>query len=200
MKKCNQNSSFLVFYALGLLSAFFVFLICHIPLSTFFSNLSYQVDVASLFSLLATSVFGFYFTVILNKKQAINKVENDLLIDYFDKFQKDFGDVIHSMVSSDKVELSTVTSFFKKNSMYMQELVDLIGIKIDPKKLDDVQLSINDLRGLFSDIPRDGDVEDGIRVSGGYLVYSQKQKEKMIDGIRKFRKSVFLVITLINRS
>lgn len=190
---------------IGLLCGTITFAIFAIPFDIFKLKINpqliFQIDLVNILSLFTTIALTLYVLRVLKRKDDGDKVERDLLINYFNEFQNKFTEEIHLMSTIDGVEGAYVALILKKYEMYMQELLELAreyypNDEINFKKL---EIIISEIRELLSNIPRLGDVEDGIKVEGTKILYSTKHLREITYSMGKFRKSIFSIIVGINR-
>lgn len=200
----NQNN-FLDCGLVGILFGTIAFAIFAIPFNYFNltvnPQLTLQIDPVNLLSLFTTIALTGYILRTLKRKDDGDKVERDLLIGYFNEFQNKFTEEIHQMTTIDGVEGSHVAIILKKCEMYMQEIIELTKeYKPDTENnLKKLQEIISEIRELLSNIPREGEVEDGIRVEGTKILYSPRHLQEVTLSMGKFRKSIFSIIVGINR-
>ena len=202
----NQGKSHLFCGLIGLLCGVLGFFLFTIPFNYFKltvnPQLSFQIDPVNFLSLIVTVTLGIFVLRSLNRKDEGDKVERDLLITYFTKFESNFTGEIHSMTAKEGIEGSEVAIVFKKYGMYIQEILEIArGHKSkNEEKLIILEKSISEIRELLSNLPRTGEVEDGVRLEGTQIFYSSRHLSEVTVSMAKFRKAIFNVIANINRS
>lgn len=165
-------------------------------------EVDFDLDPVELLSLFVTIGLAVYVTRTLQRKDDDDKVERDLLMDYFKDFSSSFVESIHEMSNPDGVESADVASAFQRHGMALEELLDLAN-SLDSRNdenLLSLEKAVADLRELFSNIPREGEVEDGIRVEGTRLRYSPRHVGGITRATGRFRKAIYVLIAGINRS
>lgn len=201
----NQNSFFL-YILVGIFCGVLAFFLFWIPFCYFNSisvnpQLSFNIDPINLLSLFVTTLLAMYVLRTLSRKDDIDKVERDLLIGYFDKFDSNFSEEIHKMTTVDGVEGTEVASFFKKYDMYLQELIEITGMhpSKNEENLLNLEVCFSLIRELLTNTPKEGEIEDGIHVNGTRIYYSPRHLGEITRSMGKFKKSIFKLIAGINR-
>lgn len=183
--------------------AFFILIVASNLFSLGISpEISFQIDPLNLLSIGVTIYLAIYLIRKFNQQDEIDKTERELLIDYFNKFDSNFTEGIHEITRMSKVESQEISGFFKKYTMYLQELIDL-AIVYQAKhydKLDRLNLSVSKIRELLTYTPKLDDIDSGISIEETSLVYSSDHMSKVSQGMGLFKKAIFDLIICINRS
>ncbi len=204
-KKLSKNQNNYLFSILvGVFFGSLTFFILFASFNSFRVNteISFGVNPIDFISLLINTILVMYVLRTLSRKDDNDKVERELLIGYFTKFEDDFSSGIHRMTSSCGIEGEEVSAFFKKHSMYLQELIDLSEDHRpeNAPNLGSLQSSFSEILDLLSNTPREGEIEDGVRIENGYIFYSPRHLAEITKSMGKFKKAVFNVSVCINRS
>lgn len=166
-------------------------------------QLSFQIDLMGVLSLLVTTGLAVYVLRVLNRSDDSDKVERDLLIKYFTDFESRFSEDIHRMTATGGVEGSDVAATFQKNGMFLQELLELAKSHASSSKnetnLVALEQGVSEISELLSNVPQEGVVEDGVRLEGNIISYSPRYIGVITASMGKFKKSIFSVIVGINR-
>jgi len=180
--------------------------VCPLAINQFKFNInpqvSFQIDPLQIISLLITIILAVYVSRQLTKKDDEERVERKLLIDYLNNFELESVKSL-SKISKDGTGLTEAIQTLKECRKKAFELVCLAeeqGLikkeSINTKKLDE---SIKSLQDLITKTPREGEVEDGVRLDGGKLYFSSIQKDKIANNLFLIKAIIFKVITEVNR-
>jgi hypothetical protein len=166
------------------------------------SEISFGVDPIDFISLIINTILVVYVLRTLSRKDDSDKVERELLIGYFTKFDSEFSEGIHKMTTVDGVEGVEVAAFFKKYGMYLQELVDLSKSHQSKNlsNLSALEKAFSEIRELLSNTPQAGEIEDGVRIEGTRILYSSRHLGEITKSMGGFKKAMFNVVVGINRS
>lgn len=168
------------------------------------SQVSLGLDPLSLINLIVTILLAVYVLRKLEKRDRGEIIERDLLIRYITTFDTDFTEILRKEIAIDGVLLSRVNAILKRHGMRIKTILRLA---VDQRFLDKDSAShllidnkIRDLRDLLTNTPREGAVEDGIRVTEGKLFFSETQTDRIVQAIFDINSLVFQLIVEINRA
>lgn len=169
-------------------------------------EISVQLDPLNLVASLVTAIISFVLAIVVvrafsNKDQA-DRVERDLLIKHFTNFDTEFEEKIKDFASGG-VSVTTVAGVLKRYSMRMQELCSLgVGhglLTESSSAISELMEKIRDIVPLLTNTPKEGEIEDGIRVEDDKLYYSAAHVDKIARAVYEVRSRIFKVVVEINR-
>lgn len=200
----SQNNNYLFSVLVGVFSGALVFFILFLLFQSFTPNpgVSVGIDPIDFISLGINTFLVIYVLRTLGRKDDSEKVERELLISYFTKFDSEFSEGVHKMTTVDGVEGVEVAAFFKKYDMYLQELVDLSKSHRSKNlsNLTALEVAFSQIRELLSNTPQAGEIEDGVRIEDTRILYSSRHLGVITKSMGKFKKAMFNVVVGINRS
>lgn len=198
------TASHIVVGLIGLIFGFLLYTYC-----TEGFNLSYnkQIDFSinpfEFISLAINFLLAVYVLRKLNKHDEGNKTECNLIINYVTSFDTDFNRAIGKIAKND-TRFDLATSTFKTYGIRIETLLRLAKeqkfIDNDSTEAKALLENIKDLRDLLTNTPKDGAVEDGIRIKDGKLSFSETHLEKIMNTLFLTHNSIFSLIVEINRT
>lgn len=186
--------------------AFFLFSISfkYFGLTTTSPQLSIGLDPINFISLIINTVLIILVLRKLGRKDDIDKVEREIIINHFKDFEAEFCKEIHRITSiDDGIEGSELASTFKKFDMSLQGVIEITkfySLKENNENITNLLKTFSNIRELLSNTPRDGEIEDGIRINGSKISYSSKHIFEITKGMNEFNKNIFAIIVDINRT
>lgn len=169
---------------------------------TLSNQLSFQADPVNLLSIFINAALAVYVLRVLNRTDESDKIERELLIKFFVEFECEFTKNIQQITAFGGIESKEVAAIFRKNSMALQGICILAKSKIPAtgSTLISLEKSVTVVRELLSEIPKNGEIEDGVRLDGTLISYSPKRVGDVAAGMGAFKTAIFEVICSINRS
>lgn len=152
-------------------------------------NFSSDINLIDYLNLIVTSLLGIYIAFVLQKKQTINRVEQDLIIEEI----KGIKLVVRSLhFEGDKIHFNDTVKAFKSLGISSQELKGLLN-EVGHNDLINVVDSIDiQLRTLKRDVT-------GSKVRNGFLILKSEHATSYILRQRTLLKLLSRLIIKINR-
>lgn len=184
--------------------SFFIFAISfkYFSLTTTNPQLSISIDPINFIGLIINTFLILLVLRNLSRKDDIEKVEREIIINHFKSFETEFCKEIHKITSSEYVDGSELASTFKRFDMSLQGVIEIAktySLNQDEESIVNLLNTFSNIRELLSNTPREGEVEDGIRVNGNNISYSPKHIFEITKSMNEFNKNIFNIIVLINR-
>jgi len=161
-----------------------------------------DIDPLELLSLIVTVFLAIIVMRTLHRKDDGEKVERDILIEYFKEFSTDLMGDLHKIIADEGGESSELAAIFQRHGIVMQELSELARShsSTHENSLAALERNVSQLRELFLNTPREGEVEDGVRIDGTKIRYSLRHISDITASMARFRREIFSMIKSINRS
>src|SRR5688500_14657927 len=114
-KLVNINWSLLIIYiVVGLVAGyllFILFVLFFYKLLSINNQINFQIDPTNIISLIVTIALALYISRILQRKDEGDKIERNLLMEYFDDFGSQFSEEIHAIIMCEGIKVGDVASF-----------------------------------------------------------------------------------------
>jgi hypothetical protein len=204
LREFGSPLTHLISFLLGTLAGFFIY--------TFITNswqlkitpdMGFQIDPTGIISLIISVILAVYVLRKLSKKDEGEKVERNLLINYFTTFQTELEARLKNIAKGGS-KFDFVNALLKRYGMRMEELFRLAIEHGFLKEGSDVQALFYDkfkkLRELLTNTPKTGAIEDGIRLENGELHFSDSQTDKISVTNSEINSTIFKIVVEINRS
>lgn len=169
-------------------------------------DINLEFDIAGLIGTVINIVLVLIVLRTLHRRDEGEKVERELLIDHFVKFESGFCNLIHQFMMDTQevgVDGSKLASALREQGMSLQELVELTRSYYSGSgdEIKDLEDSVAGIRDMLTNTPREGSVEDGVRLTDdGKILYSSRYVGDISAAVGRFKKAIFAVIVSINRS
>ena len=157
-------------------------------------EVSFEVDLVGIVTLIVTIIIALILEKNLNTNERVRGAERDAFIKHLTIIDADFTSKVRKLAGGG-YELTHVTQVIKRHRMRANKLIDLAIqhslISSDSEGAKTMLSNIKNILELMTDTPREGEIENGVRVTGGNLQYSEKRKDEIVSELFDFNSTVF---------